>query len=62
MYNYVYALPLRVHCMHVHTGACPGIRQGGGPAQKIAEKIIFSTKKVATYRRNSLKFALMTFF
>ena len=23
---------------------------GGGPAQKIAEKIIFSTKKVAKYR------------
>ena len=24
--------------------------QGGGPAQKIAEKMIFSTKKVAKYR------------
>ena len=51
------------------TGACPGIRQGGGaqnlkasfffllfnfsgggPAQKIAEKMICSTKKVAKYR------------
>ena len=52
------------------TGACPGIRKGGGgqnlkafffffftfqffrrgPAQKIAEKVIFSTKKVAKYR------------
>ena len=39
-------------------GACPGIRKGGGPksqflrggpAQKIDEKIIFSTKKVAKY-------------
>ena len=45
------------------TGACPGIRKrggpksffffafqffrGGGPAQKLAEKMIFSTKKVA---------------
>ena len=34
----------------------------GGPAQKIAEKIIFRLKKVAKYRGNSLKFALMTFF
>ena len=24
--------------------------RGGGPAQKIAEKMIFSTKKVAKYR------------
>ena len=32
---------------------------GGGPAQKIPEKMTFSTKKVAKY---SLKFALMTFF
>ena len=32
------------------------------PAQKIDEKMIFSTKKVAKYRWNSLKFALMTFF
>ena len=46
--------------------ACPGIREGGGqksemlffllfnisrgPAQKIADKIIFPTKKVAKYR------------
>ena len=36
--------------------------RGGGPAQKIAEKMIFSTKKVTKYRKNSLKFALMTFF
>ena len=35
---------------------------GGGPAQKLAEKMIFSTKKVAKYRWNSLIFALMTFF
>ena len=35
---------------------------GGGPAQKIAEKMIFPIKKVAKYRCNSLKFALMTFF
>ena len=34
----------------------------GGPAQKIAEKMIHSTKKVAKHRWNSLKFALMTFF
>ena len=53
------------------TGARPGIRKGGGqnlkaffffggggPAQKIDEKMIFSTKKVAKYRWNSLKFAL----
>ena len=31
-------------------------------AQKIAEKMILATKKVAKYRWNSLKFALMTFF
>ena len=30
-----------------YTGACPF--SGGGPAQKIAEKMIFSTKKVAKY-------------
>ena len=41
---------------------CFSIFQGGGPAQKIAEKMIFSTTKVAKYRWNSLKFALMTFF
>ena len=35
---------------------------GGGAAQKIAEKILFSTKKVAKYRYNRLKFVLMTFF
>ena len=42
--------------VHV-TGACPGIPgiafqffRGGGPAQKIAENMIFSTKKVAKYR------------
>ena len=29
---------------------CFSIFQGGGPALKIAEKIIFSTKKVAKYR------------
>ena len=29
---------------------CFSIFRGGGPAQKIAEKIIFSTKKVAKYR------------
>ena len=29
---------------------CFSILQGGGPAQKIAEKKIFSTKKVAKYR------------
>ena len=58
--------------MFYMAGACPGIRKGraqillffrgGGPAQKIAEKMIFPTKKVAKYRWNSLKFALMTFF
>ena len=37
-------------------------RGGGGAAQKIAEKMIFSTKKVTKYRENSLKFALITFF
>ena len=36
--------------------------RGGGPAQKLAEKMTFSTKKVAKYRWNSLIFALMTFF
>ena len=36
--------------------------EGGGPAQKRAEKMTFSTKKVAKYRSNSLIFALMTFF
>ena len=36
--------------------------QGGGAAQKIADKMIFPTKKVSKYRWNSLKFALMTFF
>ena len=36
--------------------------RGGAPAQKIADKMIFPTKKVAKYRWNSLKFALMTFF
>ena len=36
--------------------------RGGGPAQKLAEKMTFSTKKVAKYRRNSLIFALMTLF
>ena len=41
---------------------CFSIFQGGGPAQKLAEKMIFSTKKVAKYRWNSLIFALMTFF
>ena len=41
---------------------CFSIFQRGGPAQKIAEKMIFLTKKVAKYRWNSLKFALMTFF
>ena len=70
-------LPFHVH----NSGACPGIRKGGGgqnlkalfffafqffrgggAAQKIAEKVIFSTKKVAKYRWNNLKFALMTFF
>ena len=35
---------------------------GGGPAQKLAEKMTFSTKKVAKHRRNSLIFALMTLF
>ena len=35
---------------------------GGGPAQKLAEKMMFSTKKVAKYKKNSLIFALMTFF
>ena len=53
-----------VQCLRPYlTGACPGIRkgggcsfllfsifQGGGPAQKIAEKMILSTKKVAKYR------------
>ena len=34
-------------------------RGGGGPAQKIDEKMIFSTEKVAKYR---IKFAPMTFF
>ena len=48
----------------VLAGACPGIRKGGGqnlkafafqffrggPAENIAEKMIFSTKKVAKYR------------
>ena len=34
----------------------------GGPAQKIAEEVIFPTKKVAIYKWNSLKFALMIFF
>ena len=34
----------------------------GCQAQKIAEIIIFPTEKVAKYRRNSLKFALMTLF
>ena len=29
---------------------CFSIFQGGGPAQKIAEKVIFSTKKVAKHR------------
>ena len=29
---------------------CFSIFQGGGAAQKIAEKMIFSTKKVAKYR------------
>ena len=41
---------------------CFSIFQGGGPAQQIAEKMIFPTTKVAKYRWNSLKFALMTFF
>ena len=36
--------------------------RGGGPAQKLAEKKTFSTRKVAKYRWNSLIFALMTFF
>ena len=58
------------------SGACPEIRKRGGPKSKNlfflafqffrgggpAQKIIFSTKKVAKYRRNSLIFALMTFF
>ena len=46
---------------YLASGACPGILKafffcafqffrGGGPAQKIAEKVIFSTKKVAKYR------------
>ena len=50
----------------MHSVACPGICKGGrrkyerlffcfsifqwGPAQKIAEKMIFPTKKVAKYR------------
>ena len=34
----------------------------GGPAQKLAEKMTISTKKVAKHRWNSLIFALMTFF
>ena len=43
---------------------CFSIFQGGGPSseKKIAEKMIFSTKKVAKYMWNSLIFALMTFF
>ena len=41
---------------------CFSIFRGGGAAQKIAEKMIFSTKNVAKYRGNSLTFALMTFF
>ena len=40
--------------------------RGGGATQKIAEKIaekmIFLTKRVTKYRRNSLKLTLMTFF
>ena len=36
--------------------------RGGGPAQKLAEKMIFSTKKVAKYRWNRLIFALKTFY
>ena len=58
------------------TVACPGIPNGGpenlkvflvffsrgGPAQKIVQKMIFPTKKVAKDRRNSLKFAVTTFF
>ena len=60
-----------LHVCYGKSGACPGIRKGGGPkicklffffffllfnisgggpAQKIAEKMIFSTKKVAKYR------------
>ena len=35
---------------------------GGGPAQEIAEKMIFPTEKVAKYRWNSLNLALMAFF
>ena len=38
------------------------IFQGGGRAQKIDDKMIFSTKKVVKYWWNSLNFALMTFF
>ena len=29
---------------------CFSIFQGGGPAQKVVEKMTFSTKKVAKYR------------
>ena len=35
---------------------------GGGPAQKLGEKMTFSPKNVAKYRWNSLIFVLMTFF
>ena len=31
-------------------GFCFSIFKGGGPAQKIADEMIFSTKKVAKYR------------
>ena len=56
--------PLQVKTIYPSV-ACPGIRRGaknlkglffafqffkGGPAQKIAEKMIFQTKKVAKYR------------
>ena len=57
-----------VACLGIHKGGGAKIWKHffqyfkGGPAQKLADKIIFPTKKIATYRWNGLKFALMTFF
>ena len=58
-------LVLRIQCLALNPEACPEIRKGGGgknlkvfflffnfkggPAQKIAEKIKYPTKKVAKY-------------
>ena len=64
--SYIIIFLFQLHQYIINTVACPGIRMGGGrkserlffafqffkggPAQKIAEKMIFPTKKVAKYR------------